>query len=188
MTSDYCLLFAQLKHSRIPHYGERFQTELLPSFPLCLGLPYFLAGLCDPTKEGNTCRDCITEFIIQEETTEVLTTLGPGRPWTPGCPCTHLQVALPLPAVKPISAYPPHCWRTSWWEQADDLLKAHVGQEGKSPHTGQLTYHTGQLAAAFRVCLIRIAGHLHLLQIHLHKYRRSIYSPSMFFYLECICK
>ena len=34
-------------------------------------------------------------------------TFGPGGPWMPGCPCIHLQDA--LPAVRPISAYPPHC-------------------------------------------------------------------------------
>lgn len=109
MTSDRCLLFDQLKHSRVPHYGERFQTELLPSCPLCLDLQDSLAGLCDPTEERYSCRDRITEFIIEEESRKISVTLGPGRPWTPGCPCTHLQVALPLPAVKPISAYPPHC-------------------------------------------------------------------------------
>lgn len=34
-------------------------------------------------------------------------TFGPGGPWMPGCPCIHLQDG--PPAVRPISAYPPHC-------------------------------------------------------------------------------
>lgn len=52
-------------------------------------------------------------------------TFGPGGPWMPGCPCLHLQEA--LPAVRPISAYPPHCHghkgKTTVWKLHTPLTK-----------------------------------------------------------------
>lgn len=49
----------------------------------------------------------------------------------PGCPCIHLQDA--LPAVRPISAYPPHC----------------RGQEGE---TTVLKLHTHLLTVGVKPC------------------------------------
>lgn len=66
-------------------------------------------------------------------------TFGPGGPWIPGCPCIHLQDA--LPAVRPISAYPPHChghkgkttvWKLHLWLKKKKVKPCWMAAD--SPH------------------------------------------------------
>lgn len=99
-------------------------------------------------------------------------TFGPGGPWMPGCPCIHLQDA--FPAVRPISAYPPHC-RVQRGEKKKQLkLPTHISNRGLGNHVERkLTHHTRELTAALGISLLWVTWHLHLLEVHLERNKRQ---------------
>lgn len=63
-------------------------------------------------------------------------TFGPGGPWTPGCPCMHLQGA--GASLRPISAYPPHC---RWHKDLDTTDTGTT--DGRAPY-GLTTLESSQ--------------------------------------------
>lgn len=93
--------------------------------------------------------------------TVLTSTFGPGGPWMPGCPCIHLQDA--LPAARPISAYPPHCHG----HKGKTIYMMYHWQRTSHHVDLDQTYHTGELTASLWVNLLWVTGHFHLLEIHL---------------------
>lgn len=72
----------------------------------------------------------------------------------PACPCIHLQDA--LPAVRPISAYPPHCHGQKK-ESGLETPNRTVTEGAKTMVNPRSTHHTGELTAALRVRLLWVA-------------------------------